>query len=113
MTRRQAKPCILSLAVEKVIVNNVLKRFTVNKVNLSLVHSLKLLGLTKGVHQLVDDVEDSHPQRNPWIKGQSLELLILGIWLRKHLLENFRYHGEKRAISINSWFCLLRPLWAV
>jgi hypothetical protein len=91
MTRRQAKPCILSLTVEKVIVNNVLKKSTVNKVNLSLVHSLKLLGLTKGVHQLVNDVEDSHPQRNPSIKGQSLELLILGMakdW--KHILENFR-----------------------
>jgi hypothetical protein len=52
--------------------------------------------LTKGVHELVDDVEYSHPQRNPSVKGQSLELLILGIWLRKHLLESFRYHGEKR-----------------
>jgi hypothetical protein len=69
----------LSLIVEKVIVNNVLKKSTANKVNLSLVHSLKLLGLTKGVHQLVDNVEDSHPQRNPSVKGQSLELLILGI----------------------------------
>ncbi len=50
--------------------------------------------LTKGVHQLVNDVEDSHPQRNPSIKGQSLELLILGI-AKETSLDNFRYHGEK------------------